>query len=86
MRWPRVNIPFQKNLAEKPNKQDVELKNLSLCCFDAVHNTFQKALKELDFDFDPFAADMYSLFKRSAARREDYMKMEEVTNITGQYL
>ena len=47
---------------------------------------FEKPLKELDFDFAQFETGIHSFSKLSAARREDYMKMEEVTNITEQYV
>lgn len=43
------------------------------------NNGYSEALKKLSFDYDTFANDLAFFFKRSSARRADFLLMELVT-------
>ena len=76
---PSVNNAFQPKLFDELHeKEGTSFLNVGTCCLDKVHNAYQTALKELKFDFNQFAVDIHSFFKVSSARREDYMRMDEV--------
>ena len=76
---PSVNNAFQQKLFDELQEQEgTSFLNLGTCCLHKVHNAYQTVLKELKFDFDQFAVDIHFFFKLSSARREDYMRMEEV--------
>ena len=62
------------------------LVDVGTCSLHPVHNAFHKALDCLPFDIEQFANDIYSWFKLSAARRQDYnaVKLEELTETNRQ--
>lgn len=55
--------------------------DIGTCGLHNIHNGFSVALKELDFDFDGFAHDLWFFFKNSSARREDYKLTELITEV-----
>ena len=62
---------------------------LGSCNLHAVNNSSGKGLKSLKediIDLDQFAIDLHFFFKLSAARREDYSKTSEITDITAVYM
>ena len=76
---PSVNNAFQQKLFDGLHeKEGTSFLNMETCWLHKVHNAYQTALKELKFDSDQFAVDIDSFFKLSSARREDYIRMEEV--------
>lgn len=85
MDGPYLNLSFHqmliKELAEKDGKTIFEI---GTCPLHNVHNGFSTAIKELSFDFDGFAHDVWFFFKNSSARREDLKLMEVVTEIESQ--
>ena len=50
--------------------------NLGSCVLHIVHNAFGKGLEKYGKDVDQFCLDLHSLFKYSAARREDYTELQ----------
>ena len=51
-----------------------------------MHISFKKGISSLPVDLDQFAVDLHGFFKLSAARREDYPKMENLTEVTSGYV
>lgn len=50
--------------------------DLGSCILHTVHNAFGKGLEKLSADIDQLCRDVHALFKHSAARREDYEKLQ----------
>ena len=46
--------------------------DLGSCTLHAVHNAFGKGIEQYGKDIDNLCVDLHTLFKYSAARREDY--------------
>ena len=88
MDGPNVNQSFlrllQLELAEKAHS----FFSIGLCLLHIVNNAFRKVLTvlKLVIDLDLIATDLHFFFKWSAARRQDYKMVEEITEITAWYL
>ena len=79
MDGPSVTHAFQQKLFDELHeKEGTSFLNVGTWCLHKIHNAYQTVMKELKFDFDQFAAGIHSFFNFSTARREDYMRMEEV--------
>ena len=89
MDGPSVNKSFERKLI---NKLEDEKGNSFLCIgscvLHTVNNAFAAGMKEISefLDIEQFLSDLFFFFKYSSARREDYRAMEELTNVTGEYL
>ena len=49
---------------------------LGSCSIHIVHNTFADGLGQFGKEIDQLCVDLHSLFKYSAARREDFRKVQ----------
>jgi hypothetical protein len=77
MDGPNVNLLFQTNLLK-----EVKIVKMGSCPLHTVNTGFGKAvlaLKTTVADFDQVAIDFHFFFKHSAARREQFVKCEELT-------
>ena len=87
MDGPSVNQSFlrllQLELAEKAHS----FFNIGSCPLHIVNNAFKKVLSvlKLVIDIDLIATDLHFFFKQSAAQRQDYRMVEEITEITEWY-
>ena len=61
-----------QSLIKAENAQFNGFVDLGSCILHNVHNSFGKGLKQFGKKIDRLCLDLYSLFKYSAARREDY--------------
>ncbi|XP_066933369.1 uncharacterized protein [Clytia hemisphaerica] len=87
MDGPNVNLAFEKILQKKiKTNSSAEILQLGTCSLHPVHSAFRKGLSELDFPFDSFFHDLSFYFHLSSARREDYKSMEEITEVTAEYV
>ena len=50
--------------------------DIGICNIHVIHNAFAKGLAEFGSEIEELAMDLYSLFKHSAARREDYKEFQ----------
>ena len=50
--------------------------DVGTCNIHIVHNSFGKGLDKYGKDAEQFVIDLHSLFKYSAARREDFRKLQ----------
>lgn len=82
MDGPNLNLLFHKLLTkELLENNDKTIIDIGTCGLHNIHNGFSVALKELGFDFDGFAHDLWFFFKNSSARREDYKLTELITEV-----
>ena len=50
--------------------------DLGSCTIHTVHNAFGKGIEQYGKDIDQLCTDLHSLFKCSAARREDFKEIQ----------
>ena len=50
--------------------------NLGSCTIHTLHNAFGKGIEQYGKDIDQLCTDLHSLFKYSAARREDFKEIQ----------
>lgn len=73
MDGPYLNKKFQRELeAELKSVHGKSILDISTCPLHPIHNSLEKGLASISFDYDKFARNLHTFFKRSAARREDY--------------
>ena len=53
-------------------------------CIKSIH--LSKGISKLPLDIDQFAVNLHSFFKLYSARREDYTKLQELTEVAAQYV
>lgn len=71
--FPNVNKSFLTKVTSKIKKDNnKELALTQSCVLHPVHTYFNKALSNIHFDYVEFIQDLYSFFKRSPARIEDF--------------
>lgn len=88
MDGPSVNLSFQRKLNTHLASQGIsELINIGTCSLHPVHTAFMKGIDKIEFDVDQFSNDVFSWFKLSAARREDYSELqkEELLETAGEF-
>ena len=85
MDGPNVNKKFQRLLLESDGLGKTTFLDIGTCALHIVHNAFRKGVSSLKFDVDQFALDIHFFFKLSAARRADYQKISEITDIVAEY-
>jgi hypothetical protein len=85
---PAVNLSFLRELNDSFTSQGIEpVIDLGTCSLHPVHTGLMKGQAVLDFDVDEFTNDIFSWFKLSAARCEDYgeVQHEELLESAGEY-
>ena len=87
MDGPNVNKSFHQKLVHHL-KEDVDTTVLDLgtCSLHPVHTAFRKGISELTYDIDGFLEDLYFFFKYSSARKKDFLAIQDLTNVTAQFL
>jgi len=88
MDGPNVNVSFQRKInATLVEQGGAKLIDIGTCSLHPVHTAFTNGVEVLPFDIEQFSNDIFSWFKLSAARREDYseVKSEELLESTGEY-
>ena len=87
MDGPNVNLKFQEDpkgkFEENSNKTFLDI---DTCTLHKVHTSFKKGISKLPLDIDQFAVNLHSFFKLYSARREDYTKLQELTEVAAQYV
>ena len=76
---PNVNKTIMRKMQDLIKEEHPEFGgfvNLGSCVLHIVHNAFGKGLEKYGKDIDQFCLDLHSLFKYSAARREDYTELQ----------
>ena len=76
---PNVNKTIFQRLNEMITEEYPEypgLIELGSCSIHIVHNTFGDGLGQFDKEIDQLCLDLHSLFKYSAARQEDFRKVQ----------
>ena len=63
-----------------------KLLDIDIWTLHKVHTSFKKRVTPFSTGINQFAVDLHSFFKLSSAHREDYSSMEELTDITSNYL
>ena len=78
-----------KSFAEKVSVELKSVDNTSYidvgsCSLHACNDAFAEALKTLKetINLDQIVIDLHFFFKHSAARREDYMSVSSITDVT----
>ena len=65
---------------------DKDFFDIDMCTLHKVHTSFKNGILELPINIDNFAVNLHGFFKLSSARREDYSCLEDVTEVTAQYV
>ena len=76
---PNVNKTIFQKMNELISGDHPEFKgliNLGSCTLHTVHNAFGKGIEQYGKDIDNLCMDLHTLFKYSAARREDYKDIQ----------
>ena len=88
MDGPNVNLSFQRKMnADLLEKGVHKLIDIGTCSLHPVHTAFMKGIESLPFDVEEFSNDVYSWFKLSSARREDYSEVQsqELLDTVGEF-
>ena len=85
MDGPNVNKSFAEKLSVELNTSYIDVGS---CSLHACNNAFAEALKTLKetINLDQIAIDLHVFFKHSAARREDYVSVSSITDVTSQFV
>ena len=87
---PTLTSPLKENLwnSWRKSREMVFSLSLGLYALHTVNNGFGEGLKQLKetLDVKQFLIGIYFFFKYSSARREDYKEMENLTDVTAEYL
>ena len=88
MDGPAVNLKFEKLLKTSALFKSIQKEILSLgtCPLHIVHNAFRAGITRLEFKIDLLLVDIHFFFKLSAARRKDYVDMEDFTETTSHFV
>ena len=76
---PNVNKTIFQRMNELISGDHPEFKgliDLGSCTLHTVHNAFGKGIEQYGKDIDNLCVDLHTLFKYSAARREDYKDIQ----------
>ena len=76
---PNVNKTIFQKMNELISGDHPEFKgliDLGSCTLHAIHNAFGKGIEQYGKDIDNLCMDLHTLFKYSAARREDYKDIQ----------
>ena len=86
---PNINKSFKSKLAEELQKRGaIHFLDVGTCSIHIANNGFLEGIKCLkdNINVDQFAIDLHFFFKLSAARREDYRSVSELTDVTTHYI
>ena len=86
---PNVNKSFKSKLAEELQKRGAtHFLDDGTCSIHIANNAFLEGIKYLkdNVNVDQCAIDLDFFFKLSAARREDYRGVSELTDVTTHYV
>ena len=89
MDGPNVNKSFAEKLSvELKSVDNTSYIDVGSCSLHACNNAFAEALKTLKetINLDQIAIDLHFFFKHSAARREDYVSVSSITDVTSQFV
>ena len=82
-----VNKSFEKKLRKCFNEKGAtSFLSLGSCPLHSSHKGFRQGFKSFECDVDQLACDLYFFFKYSSARRDDYKFVEEITEVTAQFM
>ena len=76
-----AHLAFQRRLQSHFATEGSPFLDICTCSLHSIHNGFSKGVKVIDFDLEQFIVNINSFFKLSSARREDYSKLEGVTQL-----
>ena len=79
MDGPNVNLAFQSRAQSYLLTQNSTFLDIGTCPLHTIYNRFSKSVRVIDFNIEQFLIDIIAFLKLSAARREDYLKLEEIT-------
>lgn len=88
MDGPNVNLSFLRKMNSHLLEKGVDkLIDIGSCSLHPVHTAFTKGVEKLPFDIEQFSNDVFSWFKLSSARREDYneVQSEELLETAGEF-
>ena len=86
---PNVNKSFKSKLAEELQKRGAtHFLDIGTYSLHIANNAFLEGIKCLkdNVNVDQFAIDLHFFFKLSAAKREDYRGVSELTDVTTHYV
>ena len=86
---PNINKSFKSKHAEELQiRGAIHFLDVYTCSIDIANNGILEGIKCLkdNVNVDPFAIDLHFFFKLSAARREDYRGVSELTDVTTHYI
>ena len=86
---PNINKSFKSKLAEELQiRGAIHFLDVDTCSIHIANNGILEGIKCLkdNVNVDPFAIDLHFFFKLSAARREDYRGVSELTDVTTHYI
>ena len=89
MDGPNVNKSFAEKLSvELKSVDNTSYIDVGSSSLYACNNAFAEALKTLKetINLDQIAIDLHVFFKHSAARREDYVSVSSITDVTSQFV
>ena len=76
-----LNLAFEKHLQSHFLTQNATFLNIGTCPFHTIHKGFSKSVREIGFDIEQIIIDINAFFKLSSAHRENYSKLEEITEL-----
>ncbi|CAF3357733.1 unnamed protein product [Rotaria sp. Silwood2] len=79
---PNVNKAIEKLIDEEMKKVGGELLKLGSCHIHVVHNAFKSGTTTSCWYIEGFCIDLWSWFRHSPARKEDFIKISEELNKT----
>ena len=79
MDGPNVNLAFQNRVQSYLLTQNSTFLDIGTCPLHTIYNRFSKSVRVIDFNIEQFIIDIIAFLELSAARREDYLKLEEIT-------
>ena len=89
MDGPNVSKSFAEKLSvELKSVDNTSYIDVGSCSLHTCNNAFAEALKTLKetINLDQIPIDLHFFFKHSAARREDYVSVSSITDVTTQFL
>ena len=89
MDGPSVNKKFERNLLQSLEvNEGTRFICIGSCPLHIVNNSFGEGMASLRavINLDQFAIDLHFFFKYSAARREDFLQIRDITDVTVQYV
>ena len=87
MDGPNVNLSFERKLRNHLEATlHTNILDIGTCSLHPAHTAFRKGLSCLSFDVDAMLHNLHFFFKLSSARREDYAKLENLTEIIAKFM